>query len=85
MAQPSAFDDLLHYICVDLGFCGSEVEGVPTHVGSLVPRSGMVTANDFADLVFKAEGVVLEKLREPLRDAFRRFLGSDAVEAASLR
>ena len=41
------------------------------HIGSLVPQSGMLTANDFADLVFRAEGVALEKFRAPLRDAFR--------------
>ena len=77
MAQPSAYDQLLRHLCVDLGFCDD--------VDSLIPQTGMVTANDFADMVFKAEGVESEKFREPIRDAFRRFLGSEAVDAVSLR
>jgi hypothetical protein len=85
MARPSAYDQLLHHVCVDLGFCGSVVDGQPRRVDLLVPQSGTVTANQFADLVFTAEGVVLERFREPLHDAFRRFLGSDVVDARSLR
>ncbi len=85
MALSAAYDQLLRHVCADLGFCGSVVNGMPMHVDSLVPQTGVVTASEFADLVFEAEGETLERFREPLRDAFRRFLGSDAVDASLLR
>jgi hypothetical protein len=51
----------------------------------LIPSDGPVTSDDFANLVFEAEGAVLEAHREQLRAAFRRFMGADVVDALQLR
>jgi hypothetical protein len=85
MAQPSGYAALQRYICIELGFCGAVIDGELSHVDFLVPKSGPVSAGDFADLVFRAEGIVLESFRERICAAFTRFMGSDVVDAAALR
>lgn len=52
---PGRFDLLLWDICVKNGFCGGIVNGEVTHVTDLLPKSGMITAEDFARLVIRAE------------------------------
>jgi hypothetical protein len=54
--HPNAFDLLLWDICVGHGFCGGVVNGQPTHVTDLLPATGMVTAEGFAELVIRADG-----------------------------
>ena len=66
--------------CVELGFCGSVVDGVPRHVDDLIPKRGMITADHFADLVFEADGAVLEAYRETIRKAFLQFMGAAVVD-----
>jgi len=82
----SSYDALLDYICVDLGFCGSTKAGRPLHVSDLVPAAGMVSADQFVEWVFQAEGVApaLEH-QAVLRAAFVRFMGAAAVDASRLR
>lgn len=53
---PSPFESLLWDICANLGFCGGLVNGEPTHVGDLVPKSGSLSAEAFADFAIFAEG-----------------------------
>ena len=53
--HPNAFDLLLWDICVGAGFCGGLVNDKPTHVTDLLPATGMVTAQEFAELTIRAE------------------------------
>src|SRR5205809_6607719 len=81
MNDKSAYDALLHEICVGLGFCGSVVNGQPQHVGQFIPEHGPVSADQFAELVFRAEGMDLDgegarKRAGSIRDAFVRYMGS---------
>src|SRR6218665_2965006 len=56
VVHPSACDNLLWDICVNGGWCGGIVNGEPTHVDDLLPKTGTVTAKDFARLAVKADG-----------------------------
>jgi hypothetical protein len=84
------FDALLHRICVDWGFCGSVQSGKYVHVLQFIPRSGLVTARQFADWVLLAEGD--GHLSAPSRDewterfeqAFITILGADTVDVTRL-
>ena len=85
-----AYSQLMSEVCVKLGFCGSVVEGRPRYLEDFLPKSGLVTANEFADAVFKAEGwdpngAGAHEHRRSICDAFVRFMGHSEVEAASLR
>lgn len=54
--HPSAFRKLSWDICVNGGWCGGVVDGVPTTVDNLLPEDGIVTAREFAELVLRADG-----------------------------
>jgi hypothetical protein len=47
-----AYNRLLNTICVDFGYCGSEVDGRLRHVDDFIPAEGPVTADQFATWVF---------------------------------
>ena len=86
----AAYDKLLTYVCVSLGFCGSVVDDQPLHVGQFLPETGTLTAEDFADALFKAEGLDPEgstarRFRSNVRDAFVRHMGVSAIDASLLR
>lgn len=56
MGKPTRFDGLLHDLCVGLGFCGCvSDEGEARDVTRLIPASGEVTAEQFADWVIQAD------------------------------
>lgn len=85
----TAYDDLRRHICVQLGFCGSIKDGKPLHVDDLIPSEGVITADQFAELTFIAEG--LDPSDDPqgqkaaIKAAFETLLGSHAVAATALR
>jgi hypothetical protein len=85
----SAYDDLQHHICVELGFCGSAKDGLPLHVDDLIPSKGVITADQFAELVFLAEGLDSrndpKQLKAAIKAAFVSLLGSQTVEVTALR
>ena len=85
----SAYDKLRHYICAELGFCGSIKDGAPLHVDDLIPSEGVVTADQFAELTFVADGIDPSndprQLKAAIRAAFVNFMGSQTVEATTLR
>ncbi len=92
MEQRSGYDALMHEVCVERGWCGGIVDGRPSHVDDFIPRHGLVIADQFVDWLFIADG--LDPKDEPtkwrehkqgLRDAFIRHMGSDAVDASSLK
>lgn len=55
LVYPSAFEKLSWDICVNGGWCGI-VDGQPTRVEDLLPKSGVVTARQFAELAIRADG-----------------------------
>jgi hypothetical protein len=90
MTTKSAYDALLKEVCVGLGFCGSVVDGKPLHVDHFIPDQGAVSANQFVDWLFRAEGMDpwgadAREHRESLRQAFVRHMGGDAVDAQMLK
>jgi hypothetical protein len=55
IVHPNPFDLLLWDICVGSGFCGGLVNDKPTRVTNLLPATGIVTAQEFAELAIRAE------------------------------
>ena len=75
-----------------MGWCGGIVNDQPFHVGDLIPERGPVTAEQFTDWLFQANGMdpyenleKWQKHKDAIRDAFIRHLGSDVVDARALR
>jgi hypothetical protein len=86
----SAYDTLLHEVCVGLGFCGSVVNGQPLHVDAFIPTQGPVSADQFVEWVFRAEGMDptgtdAAKHVDSLREAFVRHMGAEVVDAQTLK
>jgi hypothetical protein len=92
MTQKPRYNALMHEVCVEKGWCGSIVDDEPSHVDHFIPESGPVTADQFVNWLFQAEGVdpyadlhKWQKHKEGLRDAFIRHMGSDLVDASALK
>lgn len=85
IVYPAPFDNLLWDICVKLGFCGSVIDDEPSHVCDLIPESGSVTAEQFADLVMQAEGFAKDSWRESLAARFVEHFGEAVVPAERLQ
>lgn len=90
MEQKTPYEALQHEVCVGLGFCGSVVDGEPLHVDKFIPDQGTVSADQFVDWVFKAEGWDPTendalKHRASLRSAFVKHMGAEAVDAQILK
>ena len=68
-------------------------DGVPSHVDDFIPESGEVTADQFIDWLFKAEGMGYPDDFDPrystyyndLKRMFVECLGSDRVDASKLK
>ncbi|QNN64152.1 hypothetical protein H9L12_01005 [Sphingomonas rhizophila] len=85
-----AYDKLMREVCVGLGFCGTVIDGVPTKVEMYLPEQGPVRAEQFVDAVLRAEGwdpssATAQGYRRSIRNAFVKHMGSDEVDAGSLR
>lgn len=84
----SAYNALLHEVCVGLGFCGSVVNGEPLHVSKVIPMEGHVSADQFVEWVLRAEGMDPKGTDavdvRGLREAFIRHMGSEVVAAQTL-
>ena len=83
----AAYDKLLKDVCIRLGFCGSVVGGQPKRVDQSLSQPGILTDEDFADAVFKAEGLDPDSLqarrfRPSVRDAFVRHMGGSQIDAS---
>lgn len=92
MEQALGYDALMHEVCVGKGYCGGVVDGKLLHVDMFIPESGPVTADQFIDWLFNAEGITdtaapgrLQDHRAALRAAFVRHMGSDLVDAGALK
>lgn len=92
MSGSKSYNSLMHEVCVKWGWCGGIVDGKPTHVDDFIPESGQVTAEQFVEWLFRADGMdpfaeleKWQKHKDGLKDAFVRHMGSDVVEASMLK
>jgi hypothetical protein len=92
MSRNPRYNALMHEVCVGKGWCGGIVDGEPSHIDDFIPDTGSVSADQFVDWLFAADGV--DPLTEPakwkehkdgLRDAFIRHMGADVVDASALK
>ncbi|MGH6644289.1 MAG: hypothetical protein ACRED3_16500, partial [Bradyrhizobium sp.] len=78
--------------CSRMGYCGSVTDNEPRHVSDYFPKTGEVSADDFAYWVYVAEGrkEITPELAPTLPDgqqfraAFIHFMGSNRVAASAL-
>jgi len=90
IVHPSPFDRLSWDICVNGGWCGGIVDGNPTTVEDLLPRTGAVNARQFAELALRADGWPEDEAFEDkhlswLQARFVYHLGAESVNAEELR
>jgi hypothetical protein len=74
-------------VCVGMGYCGSVVGGEPRHVDMYIPDSGPVSADQFVEWVFLAEGLDAfgSSHADGMRKAFIKHMGSEVVDAQMLK
>lgn len=82
----------MHEVCIQRGWCGGFVDGKPTHVDDFIPESGRVTAEQFVDWLFRADGMdptieigQWQKHKDGLKNAFIHHMGADVVDASVLK
>ena len=85
MSEKPGSNVLMHEVCAGKGWFGG-----PQHVTEFIPKSGVVTAAQFVDWLFKAEGADTDlekwqKHKEGLPEVFVRHMSGDAVDASSLQ
>lgn len=92
MGGSKNYNSLMHEVCVELGWCGGIVDGKPSHVDDFIPATGIVSAAQFADWLFLADGVdpsenheKWQKHKDELVAAFIRHMSADSVEASRLK
>ena len=85
------FDGLMRAVCNGYGYCGSLRDDRFVHVTDFFPERGRVTAEQFVDWLFMAEGEQRPMtspsamlMREELRNCFIGYMGSDYVNARKL-
>ncbi|KQM67442.1 hypothetical protein ASE75_00305 [Sphingomonas sp. Leaf17] len=86
------YDQLMHVVCVEWGFCGCIKNDQPMHVDQLIPSEGPVTADQFVEWVFLADDMNPNSQPErwtrhklAIRAAFVEHMGGDLVDASQLR
>ena len=90
MPNARDFDGLMRAVCVGYGFCGSLQDDGFEHVSDYFPERGQVTAEQFIDWLFMAEGEPTHHgprrmlMREKLRTCFIGYMGSDVINAKKL-
>ena len=89
IVPPLPSDMLIRDICVLGGWCGGIVDGEPTRVRHLLPKSGTVTAKEFARLTIHADGWPSSEPPEDddlrwLEAKFVEHLGTSSVDAELL-
>ena len=78
---------MMHDVCVGMGFCGRIDDGEPRHVVDFIPKSGAVSADQFASWVLKAEGMPSETgdpFWNDLRAVFVKHMNSETIDAELL-
>jgi len=80
-------------VCVGHGWCGGVVNGKPCHVDHFIPDVGTVTADQFVEWLFAADGYDpelepadrVQNHRTRLRALFIQHMGSESVDASALK
>lgn len=90
LTEACGFDALLDEVCITWGFCGGVVRGEHRHVTDYIPKTGIVTVDQFIGWVFEAQGADIkarkwERHKAALREAFIALMGAEAVDAELLR
>ena len=92
MTTKNGFDALMDEVCVGLGFCGEVVDGKPLHVTDFIPDEGRVSADQFVEWVFRAEGFdpvadyeLCQKHKDAIRSAFVTHMAGETANAQALR
>lgn len=93
MSHPNAFDGMMHEFCVGLGWCGSVKDGRLLHVTDFIPKTGRVSADEFARWLIMADGLDPDQLSPSeirrwmpqLRAVFVKHMGTDVIDASRLR
>lgn len=87
MTKPTIFDGMLNEVCEKMGFCGSVVDGEARHVTDFIPKTGTVSAEQFASWVLIAEGMSPElerAFRQDLKSVFVEHMKADVVDTEHL-
>ncbi|AXU19141.1 hypothetical protein C7W88_09050 [Novosphingobium sp. THN1] len=92
MSGNPAYNALMHEVCVGRGWCGGIVNGKPSHVDDFIPETGPVSADQFVEWLFLADGVdpssdpaKWERHKAGLREAFVRHMGAEMLDASALK
>lgn len=90
MTGASGYDALMDRVCVGLGLCGCIKNGRRLHVRDLLPPTGPVTADQFAEWVLLADNMNpnLERwlgLKQKVKAAFVEYMGGEVVDASLLK
>jgi hypothetical protein len=92
MENEKGYVALMHEVCVGWGFCGSLKGEMPLHVDHIIPSYGPVSADQFVDWLFLADGLNPEaeperwqRHKAAIRAAFARHMGAEIVDAHLLR
>ena len=87
MTTKDRFDQLVRDACVIYGNCGDG----DIHIRNLLPKSGELTADEFARLMLKAERMSEWRNGQQYRDnydwcaaRFRQVMGADLIDARAL-
>jgi hypothetical protein len=88
----SNFDQLIEEICAKWGYCGCIKLASSVHVTLFIPSYGPVTVDQFVEWVLLADDVNPNvgsvhsvRIREGIRSAFLRHMGSETVDATQLK
>ena len=88
----TGFDALMHDVCVEWGFCGCIKHGRPLHVMWFIPSYGPVSADQFVEWVFLADGQNpnskperWQKYKDLIKASFIKHMGAEVVNAKRLR
>jgi hypothetical protein len=91
MVKKTAYNDLMREVS-ESGWCGSVVDDEVRHVDFFIPERGRVTATQFVDWLFLADGMdpgadlhKWQKHKDRLRQAFASHMGSEVVDASQLK
>ena len=92
MSGNPSYNALQNEVCVECGWCGGIVDGKTSHVDNFIPEAGPVSADQFVDWLFLAEGMdpsedpeKWQASKEDLRHAFIRHMGAEIVDASMLQ
>ncbi len=86
------FEELMHFCCVDMGFCGCIKNNEPLHVTNFIPSTGPIHVDQFVEWIFLADDMNPNienerwgKHKQEIREHFIKIMGSETVDARLLQ